>query len=58
MAALRSRDSPFGIGGREVWTVTYAAKLHDAFKKALDDPKVLEIMERYDFSNRYMSTQD
>ena len=34
------------------------AKLHDAFKTALDDPKVLEIMERYDFSNRYMSTQD
>ena len=33
-------------------------KLHDAFKKALDDPKVLELMDRFDFINRYMNSED
>ena len=34
------------------------AKLHDAFKTALDDPKVLEIMNRFDFIKRYMNADD
>ena len=51
-------DSPFGIAGPKGMDPAIVAKLHDAFKKALDDPKVLEIMERYDFINRYMSTAD
>ena len=33
-------------------------KLHDAFKKAYDDPKVAELYEKYDYSRRYMSTED
>ena len=51
-------DSPFGLAGPKGMDPAIVAKLHDAFKKALDDPKVLEIMERYDFINRYMNSED
>ena len=33
-------------------------KLHDAFKKAYDDPKVQALYEKYDFTPRYMNTED
>ena len=33
-------------------------KLHDAFKKAYDDPKVAELYEKFDFTRRYMNTED
>jgi len=33
-------------------------KLHDAFKKAYDDPKAIELFERFDFSRIYLSTED
>ena len=33
-------------------------KLHDAFKKALADPKVQDIMDKYDFAERYMGSAD
>ena len=32
--------------------------LHDAFKKALDDPKVLGMLERYDQPVIYMSSEE
>jgi tripartite-type tricarboxylate transporter receptor subunit TctC len=33
-------------------------KLHDAFKAALDDPKVVELMAKYDYPKRYMNSAD
>lgn len=51
-------ESPFGIAGPKGMDPEIVAKLHDAFKRSLDDPKVQEIMERYDFINRYMNTAD
>ena len=33
-------------------------KLHDAFKKAYDDPKVIEAYDKFDFVRRYMNTED
>ena len=33
-------------------------KLHDAFKKTLDDPAVLATFEKYDQSVIYMNTDD
>ena len=51
-------DSPFGIAGPNGMDPAIVKKLHDAFKKALDDPKVIEIVERYDFVRRYMNSED
>ena len=33
-------------------------KLHDAFKKAYDDAKVIELIERFDVSRLYLSAED
>ncbi len=33
-------------------------KLHDAFKKAYDDPAILPVYERFDFVRRYLNTAD
>ena len=35
-----------------------AKKLHDAFKIAYHDPKVIDAYEKFDFVRRYMSTED
>ena len=47
-------DSPFGIAGPKGMEPAVVQKLHDAFRKALDDPKVKEVMDKYDFVERYM----
>ena len=44
--------------GRRAWNRAVVKKLHDAFKKAYDDPKVIELFERFDFSRLYLSTED
>ncbi|HRD78095.1 MAG TPA: tripartite tricarboxylate transporter substrate binding protein, partial [Hyphomicrobiaceae bacterium] len=51
-------DSPFGIAGPKGMDPAHVAKLHDAFKKALDDPSVLAMMAKYDMFPRYMGPQD
>jgi tripartite-type tricarboxylate transporter receptor subunit TctC len=51
-------DSPFGIAGPKGIPADVVEKLHQAFKKALADPKVKEIMEKYDFTERYMNPAD
>ena len=51
-------DSPFGIAGPKGMDPAVVQKLHDAFKVALSDPKVQAIMEKYDFTERYMSSAD
>lgn len=47
-------DSPFGIAGPKGMDPAVVQKLHDAFKVALRDPKVKDVMEKYDFTERYM----
>jgi tripartite-type tricarboxylate transporter receptor subunit TctC len=51
-------DSPFGIAGPKGMDPAVVEKLHQAFKKALADPKVQEIMEKYDFTERYLGPAD
>src|SRR6185295_5863766 len=51
-------DSPFGLAGPKGLDPAIVKKLHDAFKKAYDDPKVAELYDKFDFTRRYMSTAD
>jgi tripartite-type tricarboxylate transporter receptor subunit TctC len=51
-------NSPFGLAGPKGMDPAVVKKLHDAFKKAYDDPKVVELFERFDFSRLYLSTED
>ena len=51
-------DSPFGIGGPKGMEASVVRKLHDTFKKTLEDPQVLATFEKYDQSVIYMSTED
>lgn len=51
-------DSPFGIGAPKGMEPALTQRLHDAFKKTLDDPAVLATFEKYDQSVIYMNTAD
>ena len=51
-------DSPFGIGAPKGMDVALTKRLHDAFKKTLEDPVVLTSFEKYDQSVIYMNTAD
>jgi tripartite-type tricarboxylate transporter receptor subunit TctC len=51
-------DSPFGLAGPRGIDPAIVKKLHDGFKKAYDDPKVIELFDKFDFVRRYMSTED
>jgi tripartite-type tricarboxylate transporter receptor subunit TctC len=51
-------DSPFGIGGPKGMDPKVVAKLHDAFKKALDEPPVLAVLDRFEMAPNYKSTAD
>lgn len=51
-------DSPFGIGGPAGMDAAVRTKLHDAFKKTLEDPAVLASFEKYDQSVIYMNSED
>ncbi len=51
-------DSPFGIGGPKGMDPAVVAKLHDAFKKALDDPLVQNALATYDMAPNYKNTED
>ena len=51
-------NSPYGLVGPKGLAPAIVKKLHDAFKKAYDDPKVIETYDRFDFVRRYMSTAD
>jgi tripartite-type tricarboxylate transporter receptor subunit TctC len=53
-----SFDSPFGLAGPKGMDPAVVKKIHDAFKKAYDDAKVIPLYEKFDFSRRYMSTED
>lgn len=34
------------------------ARLHDAFKKAMDDPDYLSILKKYDMAENYLNSED
>ncbi len=51
-------DSPFGIGAPKGMEPALTLRLHDAFKKTLEDPAVLASFEKYDQSVIYMNTAD
>jgi tripartite-type tricarboxylate transporter receptor subunit TctC len=51
-------DSPFGLAGPAGMDPGVVKVLHDAFKKALDDPKVLSMLERFDQPVIYMNPAD
>ena len=49
-------DSPFGIAGPKGMDPKVVAKLHDAFKKAIEEPALLETLAKYDMLPRYLDT--
>jgi tripartite-type tricarboxylate transporter receptor subunit TctC len=51
-------DSPFGIAGPKGMDPAIVAKLHDAFKKALEEKSVIDLMAKYDMFPRYMNAAD
>ena len=51
-------DSPTGIAGPKGMDPVIVQKIHDAFKKAYDDPKAVEIYDKFEFSQRYMNSAD
>lgn len=51
-------DSPFGIAGPKGMDPKVVARLHDAFKKSLDEPASVEMMERLSMVPNYKSTAD
>lgn len=51
-------DSPFGIGGPKGMDPAITARLHDVFKKTLEDPAVLSTLEKFDQTVIYMNGAD
>lgn len=51
-------DSPFGFGGPKGMDPKVVKILHDAFRKAMDDPKVVSMLEKYDQPVIYMSGEE
>ena len=51
-------DLPFGIAGPKGMDPKIVAKLHDAFKKALDDPAVIATLAKFDMVPNYKNTED
>ena len=51
-------DSPFGIAGPKGMDPKIVQKLHDAFKKAIEDPAVIETMDRFEMVPNYKNSAD
>jgi tripartite-type tricarboxylate transporter receptor subunit TctC len=51
-------DSPFGLAGPKGMDPKIVAILHDAFKKAIDDPAVQATLKKYDMVVNYKNTAD
>ena len=51
-------ESPFGIGGPRQMDPAVVKVLHDAFAKTLQDPKVLETLDKFYQPVMYMNTAD
>ncbi|HSI53905.1 MAG: Bug family tripartite tricarboxylate transporter substrate binding protein [Ramlibacter sp.] len=50
------QNSPFGIGAPRDTPRDVVAKLHDAFKKAMEDPGYVQALDKYDMLPMYMSS--
>jgi tripartite-type tricarboxylate transporter receptor subunit TctC len=50
-------DSPFGLAGPKGMEAEVVKKLHDGFKKALDDPETMKILEKLDMIYAYKDTE-
>ena len=51
-------DSPTGLAGPKGMDPAIVQKLHDAFKKAYDDPKMPDHYQKIQFSRRYANSAD
>lgn len=51
-------DSPFGIAGPKGMDPKIVARIHDAFKKAIDDPAVRVTLEKYDMVVNYKNSDE
>jgi tripartite-type tricarboxylate transporter receptor subunit TctC len=51
-------DSSFGLAGPKGMDPKIVAKLHDAFKKALEEKSVIEVMDRHQMVPNYKNTAD
>jgi tripartite-type tricarboxylate transporter receptor subunit TctC len=51
-------DSPFGIAGPKGMDPKIVAKLHDAFKKAIEEPAVIATLAKFDMISNYKNTAD
>lgn len=49
-------DSPFGVCGPKGMDPALVKTLHDAFRRVIDDPAVLQTLEKYDQPVIYMDT--
>jgi tripartite-type tricarboxylate transporter receptor subunit TctC len=52
------QNSPFGIGAPRGTPPELVAKIHDAFKKAMEEPSYLAALGRYDMAPNYMGSAD
>jgi tripartite-type tricarboxylate transporter receptor subunit TctC len=50
-------DSPFGIGGPRGMDAAVVKRLNETFKATLDDPKVQQILEKYDQPAIYLDPE-
>ncbi len=51
-------DSPWGVAGPKGMDPKVVAKLHDAFKQAIEDPAVIDRLARYDMVVNYKGTEE
>jgi tripartite-type tricarboxylate transporter receptor subunit TctC len=51
-------SSSYGIGGPKGMDPKVVKTLHDAFRKGLDDPEFIRMMEQYDQVRSYLNTED
>jgi tripartite-type tricarboxylate transporter receptor subunit TctC len=51
-------DSPFGVCGPKGMEPAVTKTLHDAFRKTLEDPAVLAMLDKFDQSVIYMGTEE
>ena len=51
-------SSSYGIGGPKGMDPKIVKLLHDTFRKGLDDPEFLKLLDRYDTVRSYMNTED
>ncbi|MDX2159669.1 MAG: tripartite tricarboxylate transporter substrate binding protein [Hyphomicrobiaceae bacterium] len=49
-------DSPYGMAGPKGMDPAIVKILHDAIKKAMEDPKTIEVRNRFNMQDRYMDT--